>query len=83
VDSQALRASAFEVVDEGGLWRAVVGRVGGVCEVELDDGDIPRGDEPDERGANGEADRFAFVRGPVSEGGPARVAVADVDFRSE
>jgi hypothetical protein len=61
----------------------VVGSDGRVCEVELDQGDIGRGDEPDERGAHAEVDRLAFVRGPVSDAGPVRVAVADVDVSSE
>ena len=64
VDVEAMGPALGEVVDEGAAWRAVIGRLGAVGEVDLEDGEVAAGPDAGDLGPDPEHDCLAFVGGP-------------------
>ena len=61
VDVEAVGTAMGEVMHEGAAWRAVIRRLVGVGEVDLEDGEIAAGPDAGDLGLDAEHDRFAFV----------------------
>jgi hypothetical protein len=79
VDVEALGAAVGEVMDEGAAGWAVIGRLGGVGEVDLKDGEVAARPDAEDLGTDAGHDRLAFVGRPCTDAVPPAGRVGDLD----